>query len=274
MASELEELRSKILGLLAKGPVLTIDAAEALGKDTTQTAAILDYYVGQNDITKTERRYGTSSVYYLKKDVDTALTKLYPLLNNSEKALINKVKTMKVVKTEDLLPSERYISKSLGDFLKTVAAKDSDTGKRMDYVYYYQLSLDDVKTFLNGEQEKESTSQTHQKQPPKKEQAGLRLQKRAKLSEPVSEEIKNMLFGHGFSSVTRLGQDIYQCEYGPNRLRTVVIIAMKPGLTKRDFIRFSGYSASYKTVVFVITGAKKIADYSEYGSTINIIRVM
>ncbi len=273
MASDLETMRSTILSLLDKGPILTIDAAETLGKDTIQTAAILDYYVDQNEMARTERRYGTSAVYYLKKDIDAALSKLYPLLNNAEKALVNKVKTSGVVKIDDLTPAERYISKSLSDFIKMVAAKDSETGRRIDYAYYYKLSLNDVKRALNEGQPQEEPEQQRQKQPRKKEALTSRTSRKVKLSEPVSEEVKDILLEHGFDGATRIEQDIYRCEYGQNHLKTVVILAMKSALTKRDFIKFSGYSASYKTVVFIITKAKKIADYSEYGNTINIIKV-
>ena len=159
---ELDEIYSKILSMLERGPCLTIDVAEAIGKDTTQTAAILDYYAGQNTISKTERRYGTSAVYYLKKDIDAAMDKIYQTLNNNEKTLVNKMKNIKLIKVEDLSPAERYISRSLNDFLKNVAAKDSETGKRVDYMYYYKLSLDDVKRLMNGERESSPAPKTKQ----------------------------------------------------------------------------------------------------------------
>ncbi|MCL5009481.1 MAG: hypothetical protein M1433_00650 [Candidatus Parvarchaeota archaeon] len=267
---ELDEIYSKILSMLERGPCLTIDVAEAIGKDTTQTAAILDYYAGQNTISKTERRYGTSAVYYLKKDIDAAMDKIYQTLNNNEKTLVNKMKNIKLIKVEDLSPAERYISRSLNDFLKNVAAKDSETGKRVDYMYYYKLSLDDVKRLMNGERESSPAPKTKQIQ---KTESKQRASKRTKLSEPIPEEVKNMLFGHGFSGVNRVEQDVYQCEYGQNRFKTIVIVSMKPTITKRDLIKFAGYAAAYKTVVFVITSARKISDYSEYGSIINVIKI-
>lgn len=270
MTSEIDEIYSKISDFLSRGPALTVDIAEYIGKDTTQTAAILDYYVSKGDLGRTEKRYGTSAIYYLKKDIDAALTRLYQTLNNNEKTLVSKIKSAEVIKSEGLEPAERYVSKALGDFIKTVSAKDSETGDTIEYLYYYQLSLKDVSDILNtpkigAAKAQEKTAKSASEQKP------IRV-KRTKLMEPLTPEVKNMLFGYGFSNISKIEPDIYYCEYGPNRLKIIAILATKNSISKKDLIKFSGYAASYKTVSFIITNAKKIADYSEYGNLINVIK--
>ncbi len=271
MASEIDEIYSKISGFLSRGPALTVDIAEYMGKDTSQTSAILDYYVSRGDIGRVERRYGTSAIYYLKKDLDAALNRLYLTLNGNEKNLINKIKSAGVVKSEDLAPAERYISKSLTDFIKTVSTQDSETGEKVDYLYYYQLSLDNVSEIINASVQKpqkrveKNAAQTETKRPA--------APRKTKLIESMTPELKNMLFGYGFSGVDKIEPDIYYCDYGQNRLKVVVIVAKKNSLTKKDFIKFAGYAESYKTICFVLTTAKKIEDYSKYGNVINVLRI-
>lgn len=266
MASDIGELYSKISAFLSRGPALTVDIAEYLGMDTTQTSAVLDYYVSKGDIGRTERRYGTSAIYYAKKDLDAAMNKLYQTLDGNEKSVVNKIKTAKVVKSDDLAPAERYLSKSLTDFIKMVSAKDSETGDTIGYLYYYQLTLNDVNAILNPTLSiKAGAAKTREG---RQRKAGG-----TKKLEYLTPEIKNMLFGYGFSNVSRVGADTYYCDYGQNRLRVIVIVANKSSLTNRDFIKFAGYAESYKTICFVLSTAKKIADFSKYGSVINILKV-
>ncbi|MCL5101429.1 MAG: hypothetical protein M1348_02360 [Candidatus Parvarchaeota archaeon] len=268
MGSEIDEIFLKVSNLLSRGPALTIDIAEYIGKDTTQTSAILDYYVGKGDIGRTERRYGTSAIYYLGKDLDLAINKLYETLNGNEKTLVNKIKNAKVLGREDLTPAERYILKALMDFVKIVSAKDSETGETIEYIYYYSLSLKEVSDILNTPKHKMIKSGVISHIAEVKHSKA----KRGPIQTLPTTEVKNMLFGYGFSGVDKVDPGVYICEYGPNRLKSIVIMAMKANLTKKDFIKFAGYAASYKTVSFIITNAKKIADYSEYGNIINIIK--
>ncbi len=273
MASEIDEIYSKIMNVLSRGPSLTVDIAAYIGKDTTQTSVIIDYYLSKGGVGRTERRYGTSAIYYLKKDRDAALNMLYQTLNNNEKSLVTKVKNAKVIGADDLTPQERYFSRALTDFIKVVAAQDSDTGEKKEYIYYYQFSLDEVSKMLNS-----GAAAPVEKNPPDKtsksgEDKQNKKARKVKITEDLTAEIKDMLFGYGFSNVSKLESEIYYCDYGQNRLRVIVIVSKKNSLTKKDFIKFSGYATSYKTVAFVLSTAKKLADYSSYGNALNIIKM-
>ena len=272
MASEIDEIYSKIISFLSRGPSLTVDIAAYIGRDTNQASVILDYYLSRGEIARAERRYGTSAVYHLKKDRDAALNMLYQTLNNNEKNLVTKVKNAKVIDAEDLAPAERYLSRSLTDFIKVVAAQDSETGKKKEYVYYYQFSLKDISEILNTGAEVSAKKNAPEKASKATDNKQVKKVAKVRITEDLTAEIKTMLFGYGFSNVSKLEQDIYYCDYGQNRLRVIVIVSKKNSLIKKDFIKFSGYATSYKTVAFVVTPAKKIADYSAYGNSLNIIK--
>jgi hypothetical protein len=272
MASEINEIYSKISEFLSRGPALTIDIAGYIRKDTTQTSAILDYYVSRGSLNRIERRYGTSAIYYFKEDREKALDKLFQTLNSNEKNLINRVKSAKVIKSEDLSPTERYLSKSLTDFIKSVSAKDSETEEKIDYLYYSELTLDEVKAAINP-----PTAQrlpvAREKNTKQRETQQSRVAKKAGTIDSSSPETKNMLLSYGFSDASMIEKDIYLCDYGPSRLKVIVIFSNKNSLTDKDFIKFAGYAESYKTVSFVITASQKIGDYSKYGNVINIIKI-
>ncbi len=273
MTSEIDDIYDGIVQLLSHGPALTVDIAENLRKDTVQTSAILDYYVGKGEIGKTQRRYGTSNIYFLPQDRDIAIAKLYGTLDGNEKALVNKIKTTGVVRSSDLAPAERIISQSLGDFIKRVSARDSDTGEKVDYIYYYTLSLDEVKRSINVLPAAKTSVQVRQHTAGHGEGIPKQVRKPSARSGELTPEVKNMLFANGFSGVTRIGSDVYYCDYGQNRLKVVVVLSNKPTLKKKDLIKVAGYASAYKTVAFVLTHASKLPDSKEYGNSINFVRL-
>jgi DNA-binding MarR family transcriptional regulator len=270
MASEIDDIHSKIMDFIARKPALTVDIAEHIGRDSDQTSAILDYFVAKKELQRSDRRYGTSAIYYLEKNRDAAMEMLYNILSTEEKALVSKIKATKVINSATLTPAERYISKSLTDFIKTISAQDSETKQKIDLLYYYTLSLEDVSAFLNQSKKPEKINQ---KTAIARESKKLNEETRLKVAEPLTPEIKNMLLNYGFSGAMRIEPDIYYCDYGQNKLRVVVIVSKKISITKKDLIKFAGYATAYKTVIFVLTTARKIIDYSGYGNSINFIKM-
>ena len=271
MASEIDNIHSKIMDFIARKPALTMDIAEYIGRDSDQASAILDYFAAKKELQRSDRRYGTSAIYYLEKDRDVAMDMLYNTLNHEEMALVSKIKTAKVMNSAMLSPAERYISKSLTDFIKTISAQDSETKQKIDLLYYYNLSLEDVSALLNQSKRPEKV---RQKAETTQESKKTGKETRLKVAEPLTPEIKNMLLSYGFSDAMRVEPDIYYCDYGQNKLRVVVIFSKKASITKKDLIKFGGYATAYKTVVFILTTARKIIDYSGYGNSINFIKTV
>ncbi|MDP8012969.1 MAG: hypothetical protein RAK22_02610, partial [Nanoarchaeota archaeon] len=145
------------------GPSLTIDIASAIGKDTMQTGAILDYFVARGTLQRTNRKYGFSSVYFLPDQKDAALSKLYETLSNAEKAIVNKFKEEKAIKSDDLLPAERYMIQNLSDFVRKLSAIDRDTNEKKDIFVYYNVPNETVQSIINKEEKPIQTAAKSQK---------------------------------------------------------------------------------------------------------------
>ena len=267
MVSEIEELHAKIINFLSRGPALTVDIAKDIDKDGLQTSAILDFYVSKGDVLKTTRKYGTSSVYYLPKDVDAAIDKLYQTLDNNEKNLVSKIKSIKIIKVSDMTPAERYISGQLTDFIKKVTAKDSETGEKVEYAYFYKLSLEDISSLINPTQREKTRQKGDLARAPSHTTQGT-----AKKHVDAAEA-SAMLSSNGFDNPITVEKGVYLCNYGRHGVKVIVVIINKASVTKRDFVKVAGYASSYKTIAFVLTGAKKVDRMNEYGNSINVIRL-
>lgn len=261
MTSKIDEIRDRIIDFLSKSPSFLMDISQSIEIDSTQTMAILDYFASRGELGKTERRYGSSPVYFLPEDKDKALNKLFQTLNQNEKAVISKIKSAGAVKISDLSPMERYISQQLGDFLKKISAKDSETGDTVDFIYYYSLSLDEIRQILNKTETNKAKTKTEKKEA-----------LTAKKAKNAGEEATKILSDMGFESPSVIGKDIFQAEYGRNRLKVTIVMHKGKSITKKDMIKFAGYSTAYKTAVFVMTKAAKIPEYGQYGDIIKIIR--
>ena len=244
-----------------------MDIAKDLDKDGLQTSAILDFYVSKGDIQKTTRKYGTSSIYYLPKDIDPAINKLYQTLDNNEKNLVSKMNSIKVVKVSEMTPAERYISAQLTDFIKRVTAKDSDTGEKVEYAYFYKLSLTDVSGFINPSQKNRSQQREEAIRAPAR--TAVRQVKKS----TGTAEAAAILSSNGFDNPIAVEKGVYLCNYGRHGTKVIVVVINKVSVTKRDLVRVAGYASSYKTIAFVLTGAKKIERTNEYGNSINVIRI-
>ncbi len=264
--SSLDSLRSKIESLLSRGPALIGDIAEAIGKDTTQTSVILDYYASSGKIFKTIRKYGLSPVYALNKDL--ALNKLYETLSPAEKRIVDKFKSNRIIRGDELLPAERYMLQSLTDFVNKVTAVDRDTGKQVDVYSYYQLSEEDIKRELNKSQETESVNQYNPKEVKPK------VSKSARASTKVdSDDEISLILSKNFSKPEKLSKGVYLALYGQYNVPVIVAVMMKSSLTKKDLLKLLGYLTEKKTIAFILTNASKVSGLDAYGSSINIVKI-
>lgn len=258
---DINEIHSSIMRKLEAGPALVLEIAESIEKDTLQTQTITDYFVSKGEIKKTQRRFGSSPIYYLEKDRDKALDMLIQTLNGQEKALVNKVRNEKVINTSHLSSAERYISQSLTDFMKTVSAQDNQTGEKADYLYEQGLDLETVKKIMN----KDNTEKKDQNPIKKSINNEIKTYKE-------NDDISVTLTKIGFKNPKIVEKEVFICDYGSNNLKVIVMIINKKNLTKKDLINAAGYGITYKTIVFIITNAQKTASNKSFGSLVNIIR--
>ncbi len=265
MDSDMNDLRGKIIGILSRGPALLIDVSEGIERDSLQTEAILDYFVGNGELRKTVRRYGTSPVYFLEKDKDAAVAKLLQVLNGQEKELVGKIRAAGTVKVDDLTPAERYISQNLQDFVKRITAQDDQTGERVEYIYYYALSLDQLKELIN--------TQIYGKRPSaRKEKTVVPKKSGIKKQLEVGENVVRTLMSNHFENPLRVDRDLFVCEYGEHRIKVVVQLIDKKKLTSRDFVKIAGYATLHKTVAFILTNAESVSGDKKLGNMVTIVR--
>ncbi len=262
----MDQLLSQIMTILARGPALTIDVSESIGRDTSQASAILDYYVSRNDISRTARKLGSSPIYFIEKDRDIALNRLFSTLNGKEKTLVDKIKTLKVVKSADLSPVERYILGGLDDFIKKAVVKDSESNQQFEIVFYYKLSGEEVKTIISGQNTRHIKPSA-----PEQVQAKTHSVRTAKQSNP-QQDIE-LLLRFGFKEPSKLDKSVYLAKYGDYGLNVVVLIIYKTSLSKSEIVKAVGYATEHKTVSFIITTAKKVAERGAQGNLVNIIKM-
>jgi hypothetical protein len=258
---DINEIHNNIMGRLDKGPAMVLEIAESIEKDTLQAQTIVDYFVSRGEIRKTQRKFGSSPVYFLEKDHEKALEILMQTLNSQEKTLIAKVRESKVINLDSLSSAERYLSQNLTDFIKKVSAQDNQTGEKSDYIYEQSLSLDDVKNIIN-----KKGSDTGNENKPKLQK---RLENISKASPPVS--MTDLLGRNGFKNPKNIEKNVFLCDYGKNDTKVIVQILKKKIINKKDFINAMGYGSAYKTITFIITDAQKIANGKSFGSMVNII---
>ena len=263
----MDQLLSQIMTILSRGPALTIDVSESIGRDTSQTSAILDYYAGKNDISRTNRKLGSSPVYFLEKDRDIALNRLFSTLNGKEKTLVDKIKAQRVVKSAELSPVERYISSSLDDFIKKAVVKDSESDQQFEIVFYYKLSGDEVKAIISNQAAPRTKSSVVPQATPVK----MRVNRSAKSAS--SQQDIELLSRFNFKEPSRLDKAVYLAKYGEYNLNVVVLISYKSNLSKSEIVRAVGYATEHKTVSFIITTAKKVTGRISEGNLVNIIKV-
>ncbi len=252
---DIDSLYNKIRNfLIQKGPSLMVDIASNIGKDTMQTGAILDYFVARGSLFKTNRKYGFSSIYFLQDQKDAALSKLYEVLNNNEKAIVNKFKTMKVIRHDDLSPAERYLIQNLSDFIKKLTAVDRETNQQNEVFAYYDVPIEDIKNILNGGANKETTDKKHEKITVKRN----------------LNDNDTILTSMGFESGVKLEKNIFLAKYGNYKINVIVGVYPNKKPTKNDITKIAGYATKNRTVAFILTNSDLKHDY---GNLINIVRI-
>lgn len=261
MEDDINSLYNEIKAFLMRnGPSLMVDIASYIKKDTMQTGAILDYFVGRGMLSKTSRKYGFSSIYFLQEQKDLALSKLYEILNSNEKAIVNKFKERKVIDAEELMPAERYLIQNLSDFIKKLTAVDSETNQKKELFAYYNIPNENIKQIINEKQ-----TQVKKRERTQAQKQSVTVEK------SVQGNIENMLSASGFESPIKLEKNIFIAKYGQYKVNVIVGVYPKKKPNKSDIAKVAGYATKNRTIAFILTNTVNLTH--DYGNLINIIQI-
>ena len=110
------EMRDKVLAFVkAKGPVIPMQVAKDLGKDTFYAGAILSELLNSKIIKISSAKVGGTPVYYFPGQ-EEKLTMLYNGLPQKEKEAFNLLKEKKILKDKETEPAIRVALRAIKDF--------------------------------------------------------------------------------------------------------------------------------------------------------------
>lgn len=118
---------SKILDLVRmSGPSLPIKVSKALKIETYIAGAMLSSLVDNGHLKISQKRVGSSPLYYMPGQEHQVREVLFKELNDLEKKALNRLKELKVAFESDLYPQERFLLKELRDFATALTVKQGE----------------------------------------------------------------------------------------------------------------------------------------------------
>src|SRR3989344_5745384 len=110
------EMHDKVLAFVkAKGPVIPMQVAKDLGKDTFYAGAILSELLNNKIIKISSAKIGGTPVYYMPGQ-EEKLTMLYNGLQQKEKEAYNLLKEKAILKDKETEPAIRVALRAIKDF--------------------------------------------------------------------------------------------------------------------------------------------------------------
>ncbi len=110
------EMRDKVLAFVKmKGPVIPMQVAKDLGKDTFYAGALLSELLNNKIIKISSAKIGGTPVYYMPGQ-EEKLSMLYHGLQQKEKEAYNLLKEKRILKDKDLEPAIRVALRAIKDF--------------------------------------------------------------------------------------------------------------------------------------------------------------
>ncbi len=125
------------------GPSQPVQLRQALNKDTFMASAILSDIVKTSSIKSTMARIGSSPLYYLPEQEETAKSKIFEHLEFLEKKLVNRIKEQLYMMDSTLSVQDRFIIKGCMDFI--VPSKISLGGREEIVWRYYSVPEERIK---------------------------------------------------------------------------------------------------------------------------------
>jgi len=103
--------------LRRRGPSLPVEISKELGLDSFLTSAILSGMASSRKIRMSYKRIGSSRLYFLEHQYESARKILLSHLSIQEKNVLNRIKSSGFLREEDLTPHEKFFIKELYDFV-------------------------------------------------------------------------------------------------------------------------------------------------------------
>jgi hypothetical protein len=143
----MSDIKEKILSIVKiNGPVLPMQIAGQVGKDSIFTGAILSDLASSKLVKISSARIGGSPVYYVDGQ-EEKLEKLYDGLAMREKEAYNLLKKAKFLREGELDPAIRVAMKEIKDFAKPIMVKNQD---KEELCWRWHLtSKEEVASMLN-----------------------------------------------------------------------------------------------------------------------------
>lgn len=147
----LNEKELKVLNVVETvGPVLPTEISKTVGMDSFLVSAILATLVKNNSVKHSNRRIGSSLIYYVSASQEERMRgRLLGELNELEKKALERIKALRVAFDEDLYPQERLMLKELKDFAMPIQVR-LDDGREIHCWKYHEVSDEELKQIVDN----------------------------------------------------------------------------------------------------------------------------
>jgi hypothetical protein len=123
----LNEKEQKIVDMVTTGgPILPITVSKSLGVETFLAGAMLSSLVKNGHLKISQKRIGSSPLYYKSGQERKVQEMLYKELNDLEQKALERIRNLKVATDSELYPQERFLLKSMADFVTPLTVKHGD----------------------------------------------------------------------------------------------------------------------------------------------------
>jgi hypothetical protein len=123
----LNEKEQRIVDMVTTGgPILPIIVSKGLGVETYLAGAMLSSLVKNGHLKISQKKIGSSPLYYKGGQERKVQEMLYKELNDLEQKALERVRNLKVATDSELYPQERFLLRSMADFVTLLTVKQGE----------------------------------------------------------------------------------------------------------------------------------------------------
>ena len=146
----LQDKETKVLQIIqSDGPKLPTELTKAVGVESYIASAILSTLVKNGHLHNSNRKIGSSLIYYIDGQEETVRQMLLKELNVTELKALETIKKMRVALENELYPQERYLMNDLKDFVTQLKLK-TDDNQEITCWKYYEVSDEELKNIVKS----------------------------------------------------------------------------------------------------------------------------
>ena len=146
----LQDKETKVLQIIqSDGPKLPTELTKAVGVESYIASAILSTLVKNGHLHNSNRKIGSSLIYYIDGQEETVRQMLLKELNVTELKALETIKKMRVALENELYPQERYLMNDLKDFVTQLKLK-TDDNQDITCWKYYEVSDEELKNIVKS----------------------------------------------------------------------------------------------------------------------------